>query len=344
VALYGGEAQERRGLATRFGDVVKNWWGIMRQQRRLNWFSSTYAQIAIVFPFIVAAPRYFSGAIQLGGLMQTASAFNAVQGALSWFVTAFATLADWKARVDRLTSFEAALIELGAASEQGAAQRHTAPDSGITVDDLNIWLPDGTRLLEGLHLYLPEGSRTLITGPSGSGKSTIFRVVAGIWPYCDGALIFPDNERLLFLPQKPYLPIATLRVAVAYPDPPEAHADADIRATLAACGLAHLADRLDDNEHWGQVLSGGEQQRLTLARALLIKPRWLFMDEATSNLDEAAEAALYRLIVERLPLTGLVSIAHNPALVSFHDTHLMFMGRDGETVGHLSLVPSAPAA
>ena len=323
IALYGGERQEARGLRTRFGDVIANWRGIMRRQRRLNWFSSTYGQVAVVFPFIVASPLYFSGAIHLGGLMQTASAFATVQVALSWFVGDFASFADWKARADRLTSFDAALEELGRSSERGAAQRGSSPSPGIAIDDLNVGLPDGTRLLDGLTLRLPEGSRTLITGESGSGKSTLFRVIAGLWPYCDGVLTFPENERLLFLPQKPYLPIASLRVVVAYPDFHENHSDAEIQEALTACGLGALASRLDDNQHWGQILSGGEQQRLAIARALLVKPRWLFLDEATSNLDAATEAALYNLIIARLPKAGIVSVSHHPALVAFHDSHLV---------------------
>ena len=338
IALYGGEGQEARGLRARFGDVIANWRSIMRQQRRLNWFSTTYGQVAVVFPFVVAAPRFFSGAIQFGGLMQTASAFGTVQVALSWFVGDFASFADWKARADRLTSFDAALQELGRLDRRGAKRLRSSSSQDIAIDDLNVELPDGSRLLDGLTLNLPEGSRTLITGESGSGKSTLFRVIAGLWPYCDGVLTFPENERLLFLPQKPYLPIAGLRAVVAYPDFPENYSDAEIQAVLTASGLASLADRLDDVEHWSQVLSGGEQQRLAIARALLMKPRWLFLDEATSNLDEASEATLYGLIIEQLPHAGIVSVSHHPALAAFHDSHLV-MTRTEETQG-ASLKPA----
>jgi putative ATP-binding cassette transporter len=289
----------------------------------------------VVFPFIVAAPRYFAGSIELGGLMQTASAFGAVQVALSWFISAFATIADWKARVDRLTSFKAALELMGEDSEESAAQRRFCAAPGLALDGVNIRLPDGTLLIEGLTLHLAEGSRTLISGASGLGKSMIFRVIAGLWPFCDGVLTFPDQERLLFLPQKPYLPIATLRLTVAYPDAPEAHSDAEYRDVLTVCRLGHLADRLDEYEHWGQVLSGGEQQRLAIARALLFKPRWLFLDEATSNLEGAAELALYHLIVERLPRTGLVSIAHHPALAAFHTRHLIVTRGEGKSFAHV---------
>ena len=312
----------------------------MRQQKKLNWFSSGYSQIAIVFPFVVGAPRYFAGAIQLGGLMQTASAFGQVQGALSWFVSAFASIAEWKATVDRLTSFEAALAELGKDVDKGAAQRHMTPGRGIIVKNTDIWLPDGTKLMENLKIHLAEGSRTLISGPSGSGKSTLFRVLAGLWPYCSGDLSFPEGERLLFLPQKPYLPIARLRTVVAYPDSPEAYSDLEIRDVLISCGLGHLADRLEDNQHWGQILSGGEQQRLAVARAILLKPDWLFMDEATSSLDEATEAVLYKLIVERLPKAGLVSITHHPALEKLHDSRFAVVQSEGVTGAHLTPVPA----
>ncbi len=322
VALYGGEAEEARGLIARFAHVVDNWWDIMRQQKRLTWFSSGYGQVAVVFPYIVAAPRYFSGAIQLGGLMQTASAFGQVQGALSWFVDAYSSLAEWKATVDRLVGFERSLQEVPGQAAAEVTRRHAPPGSGITVDDLDLLLPDGTPLLRGLTLALPPGSRTLVGGPSGCGKSTLFRAISGLWPYGRGALSLPVGERMLFLPQKPYLPIATLRKAAVYPDAPERHDDEAIRQALADCGLPHLRDRLDEERHWAQQLSPGEQQRLAFARALLLQPRWLFLDEATSALDEPSETVLYRLAIDRLPDTALVSIAHRPTLAAFHDQRL----------------------
>ena len=322
IALYAGEAQEGRVLDRRFGDVVANFRAIMNRQYRLNWFSTGFAQSAIVVPFIVASPLYFSGAIALGVLVQTASAFSAVQSALSWFVIAFASIADWTARMNRLAGFQSSLEELDRSSGRGAVARRSSPSPDILIEELDVWLPDGARLFEGLNLRLPEGGRTLISGESGSGKSTLFRVLAGLWPYCEGALTFPDHQRLLFLPQKPYLPIGALRSVAAYPDRSDIHPDSKIRNALNACGLAHLADRLDDHRHWGQILSGGEQQRLAVARALIVEPRWLFLDEATSNLDETAEADLYATIVRLLPTTALVSISHHQALLArFHDTH-----------------------
>ncbi len=348
VALYGGEAQESRNLTARFADLVTNWWGIMRRMRTINMFSAFYGQLAVPFPYLVAAPRFFSGAIQLGGLMQTASAFDQVQSSLSWFIGVFGgaygsgSLAEWRAVVDRLTSFEHALIEMGAIEASAGARRvEAAPGSEIATSDLDIRLPDGRPLLEHLSLHLKPGSRTLLIGPSGSGKSTLFRVISGLWPYCSGALTFPKGERLLFLPQKPYLPIATLRVAVCYPDAPESHDDASVRDALTVCGLAHLIPQLDDERHWGQTLSGGEQQRVAIARALLLAPRWLFLDEATSNLDDMAEAELYRQLVERLPHTAIVSIAHRATLDPFHQQRLELTRAAGDPAAHLVAVPLA---
>ena len=329
IALYAGEDQEGQTLGHRFGDVVANFRAIMNRQYRLNWFSTGFAQSAIVVPFIVASPLYFSGAITLGVLMQTASAFSTVQAATSWLVVAFGSVADWTARLNRLSGFQSSLRDLDQLDENGLVERRASASPDIIVEDLNVWLPDGAPLLEGLSIRLPEGSRTLISGESGSGKSTLFRVLAGLWPYCDGVLTFPDKERLLFLPQKPYLPIGALRSVAAYPDRAEIHPDRKIRDALGACGLGHLIDRLDENRHWGQILSGGEQQRLALARALIVEPRWLFMDEATSNLDEVAEAELYAMVVKRLSKTALVSISHHQALLArFHDTHFA-MSRGG---------------
>jgi putative ATP-binding cassette transporter len=335
VALYGGEAQEARGLAARFANVVENWWGIMRQQKRLTWFSAGYSQIAIIFPLVVAAPRYFSGAIQLGGLMQIASAFGQVQGALSWFVDAYGSLAEWKATVDRLIGFERALIEQTRPAADQARRRAVPAGRPVALESVDLLLPDGTTLVAGLTLSLPPGSRTVVVGPSGCGKSTLFRTISGLWPYCRGTIDLPSGARLLFLPQKPYLPIAPLRQVVAYPDPPERHDDEAIRQVLIDCGLGHLADRLDQESHWAQQLSPGEQQRLAMARAILLKPDWLFLDEATSALDEASEAVLYRLLVTRLPSAALVSIAHRPEIGTFHDRLVDFSRLGGLATNRL---------
>ncbi|MGD9610121.1 MAG: ABC transporter ATP-binding protein/permease [Desulfovibrionaceae bacterium] len=325
IGLYGGEEEESRGLAGRFGHVVANWWGIMRRQKRLTWFSAGYSQAAVIFPFLVAAPRYFSGAIQLGGLMQTVSAFAHVQSSLSWFVDAYTRLAQWKATVDRLTGFSAALADLESKRGQGLSRALSPDGQGLSLTGLTLGLPDGRLLLGGENLSVAPGGRVMLAGPSGCGKSTLFRAMGGLWPYCQGRFDLPAEARALFLPQRPYLPIAPLAGAVTYPDPATAYGEDAIRTALADCGLAHLGDRLGEERHWSQELSPGEQQRLAFARALLLKPRWLFGDEATSALDEASEQHLFALLRERLPDTGLVSIAHRPALSRFHQQIIRFV-------------------
>jgi putative ATP-binding cassette transporter len=321
VALYGGEEEERRGLSSRFAKIVDNWWGIMRRQKKLTGFTTGYGQIASIFPLAVGAPRYFSGAIELGGLMQISSAFGQVQGALSWFVDAYTSLAAWKATVDRLVGFERALLEI-ADLPVGASRQPAAIGDGISLNGFDLSLPDGAVLQRDLTLSFPPGSRTLVTGPSGCGKSTLFRAIGGLWPYCRGHLTVPADQRLLFLPQKPYLPIASLRAVVAYPTHAEDHPDTAIRQALIDCGLPHLVDRLDEEHPWAQQLSPGEQQRLAFARALLVRPRWLFLDEATSALDEVSEAMLYTLVTARLSDCTIISIAHRPTVAAFHQRRI----------------------
>jgi putative ATP-binding cassette transporter len=319
IALYRGEASEQQSLNERFGHVIDNWWGIMRRQKILNWFTSGFDQIAIVFPFLVASPLYFSKAIQLGGLMQTASAFGRVQESMSWFVAAYVSLADWKATVDRLTSFRAAMQAIAAEQAKGGGIAVTrTPGASIAATDLALGLPDGRTLLSGTDLAFEPGVATYVSGPSGSGKSTLFRAIAGIWPYGAGRITVPADAEILFLPQKPYLPIGSLRRAVSYPTPEGELGDEAIRQALRDSLLPQLVDRLDEQGHWAQMLSPGEQQRLAIARALLQAPAWLFLDEATSALDEETETAIYRLLRDKLPRTTIVSIAHRPAIAEFH--------------------------
>jgi putative ATP-binding cassette transporter len=323
IALYSGEADEIRGLEHRFADVVANWWAIMKRQKQLTWFRAGYNQIATIFPFVVAAPRYFAGSIQLGGLMQTASAFGQVQDALSWFVNAYTQLADWKATVDRLTTFRNATHLARRQAETNAGVRTaTHAGGGYTASDVNIDLPGGQPLLAPFSLEFKPGESVLVTGPSGSGKSTLFRALAGIWPFGGGTVSRPHSASVLFLPQKPYLTIGALREQLCYPAAGGTYNDAELRAALVDCRLDHLVDRLDEEQHWAQVLSGGEQQRVAFARVLLHQPDWLFMDEATSALDEATEAALYRLVRERLPHSAIVSIGHRTNLRQFHQQRL----------------------
>jgi putative ATP-binding cassette transporter len=329
VALYAGEADEKRGLLARFQVLMENWWAIMVATKRLTFFTAGYTQVAVVFPFIVASPRYFSGEIPLGGLTQTANAFGEVQGALSWFVDNYARLTEWRATVTRLTGFADAVDASRAAAERQDGVQ-TVPEPGRTalaLDGVTLSVPGGRTLIEGATVTIGPGRSILITGASGSGKSTLFRAIAGIWPFGAGRVRVPAEARVLFLPQRPYLPLGTLRRAVCYPQDAAAFAEEAVRTALGDAGLAHLAPRLDEEANWAQRLSGGEQQRIALTRALLLRPDWLFLDEATASLDPEAEARFYGLLRQRLPGTTLVSIAHRPAVAQYHERVLRV--RDG---------------
>ncbi len=333
IALHQGEAGEIRGLRGRFAAVAHNWWEIMKRQKKLTWFRAGYGQIAIIFPFIVAAPRYFSGQITLGDLMQTTSAFGQVQSALSWFVTAYTQLASWKATVDRLTGFQAAMARTTAAihNEPGivTVNRTDGADTTLSGSNIELRLPNGHALVAPFSFRLDEGVSVLISGASGSGKSTLFRALAKLWPYGSGTLQRPPGKRLMFLPQKPYLIIGTLRAQLCYPDAADAYNDADLKRTLIDCELPQLVERLDEEQHWAQQLSGGEQQRIACARALLQKPDWLFMDEATASMDEAAEARLYAMLRTRLPHTTVISIGHRQTLKQFHHRRIEVQQENG---------------
>jgi putative ATP-binding cassette transporter len=326
VALYRGEHEELGNLRHRFGAVISNWWQLMRKRKQLNWFTSFYAQLAIIFPYIVVSPRFFSGAIPLGAIFQTASAFNQVQGSLSWFINAYVYFATWKATVDRLIGFRTSIERVRAEADRLDGERLEAAEATITLDSLEIGLPQGAPLLASTSIELRPGEHVLLTGASGSGKSTFFRSLAGIWPYWKGRIKLPKGARLLFLPQKPYLPIGPLKHAVSYPDDSAQHSDEEVREALSAVGLAHLAHDLERSENWAQVLSGGEQQRLAFARALLNRPDWLFLDEATASLPEEAQGELYRLLKERLRKTTFVSIGHRESLAEHHVRRLAWQG------------------
>jgi vitamin B12/bleomycin/antimicrobial peptide transport system ATP-binding/permease protein len=330
VAFYKGEIPERQGLLGRFERIRANWWELMRYTKRLTYFTAGYGQAAVVFPFIVAAPRFFSGAIPLGGLTQIAGAFSSVQDALSWFVNSYSGgangqgLASWKASADRLLTFQRTLDEAAsdAARDEGVRVFNDPVAKTVRAENLKLALPGtegkpGRTILSGASMEFDPGSRVLLAGSSGSGKSTLFRALAGIWPFGSGSVRIPAGARLLFLPQKPYIPVASLREAVSFPAD-SAFPDKEIEEALRLCRLEHFAGRLDEVRNWSLSMSGGEQQRLAFARALLNKPDWLFLDEATASLDEATEAQLYSLLDQRLPHATLVSIAHRPAVAAFH--------------------------
>jgi len=323
VALYRGEADEFRGFRKRFEHVVGNWWGIMRRQKRMAYFTSGYGLGAWIVPSIVAAPRYFRGELGLGGLMQTTQAFQQVQDALSFFIQSYKEIAAWSAVVERLAGFERALEHVRHQSTDGGVRRAEGRPTHLTVEGVDLDLPDGQPLMANINLSLLRGETVLLGGASGSGKSTLVRAIAGIWPFGRGEIHVPQGARVLFLPQRPYLPIGALRDVVSYPMPAGGVDDKTLREALEAVGLTEIAGRLDEEAHWALQLSPGEQQRMAFARALVQKPGWLFLDEATSALDETTEARLYRLVRERLPETMVFSIGHRGTLGPFHARRLM---------------------
>ena len=336
VALYRGEADEFRGFLQRFEDVVRNWWGIMLRQKRMTYFTSGYGLGAWIVPSIVAAPRYFRGELGLGGLMQTAQAFQQVQDALSFFVQSYKEIAAWCAVVERLAGFERHLEAVHHEAATGLQRVDGRPDQ-LSVVNVDLYRPDGQPLLANINFTMKRGDSVLLNGASGSGKSTLIRAIAGIWPFGRGEIRVAKNARILFLPQRPYLPIGKLRDVVSYPMPADGVADGTLREALEAVGLPQFAGRLDEEAHWQLQLSPGEQQRIAFARALVQKPDWLFLDEATSAVDESAESRLYALVRERLPETTVFSIGHRATLRPFHTRQLMVQptGNSASTVVEL---------
>ena len=258
IALYRGETDEERRLRSAFGRIYDTWWDLMRYTKRLSWLTSFYGQAASIFPFIVAAPQYFAGKIQLGVLTQTADAFAQVQSALSWFVDTYPRLAEWKAGVDRLTTFSEAMVSAKQAAAETAFEASPQPAPELTLQGVEVRLPNGTLLLKDVDLTIRQGESVLLRGPSGSGKTTLFRVLAGLWPFGKGRIGLPRDARVLFLPQKPYLPIGTLREVLSYPEAPDHYTDEACREVLEACRLGHLVPRLDES---GELVAGAVGRR-----------------------------------------------------------------------------------
>jgi putative ATP-binding cassette transporter len=331
IALLHGEGAERERLSERFGRVVHNWYEIMSRTKRLTAFTQSYAQAAVIFPMILVAPAYFASKILLGAVIQTAEAFGSVQQALSFFVSAYRELAEWRAVVARLDGFERSIASASTLATAADSIGVVASDGGDEIDlqELLVRLPNGTPLISADGFRIRANESTLVTGPSGAGKSTLFRAIAGIWPFGSGSIAIPAKAKLMMLPQRPYFPVGALKAAIVYPAEASAFGSEDVRDVLVAVGLAQLAPQLDEDMHWNRMLSLGEQQRLGLARALLHAPQYLFLDEATASLDEASEARLYRLIEQRLPATTIVSIGHRSTLLAFHRRHVE-LARDGD--------------
>jgi putative ATP-binding cassette transporter len=343
IAALGGDTAERDEHLDRFRPVIVNWLAIMQRTKLVNFFAAGYAQVSVIFPYIVVSPAYFAGVLQLGDLMQTASAFDNVRTALSYFISNYQSIAEWRAIMDRLSGFEQSIE----ASRTGALPPPTIEierrkAAAFAAEQLDVRLPNGEPIVAVDQIEFAPGDRVLITGPSGSGKSTLFRAIAGIWPFGSGRVQVPVNAKVMLIPQRPYFPLAPLAAAVSYPAKAGTFDDARVAEVLVAVGLSELVPRLRDEEHWNRMLSLGEQQRLAIARALLHAPDYLFLDESTASLDEAAEAAVYRLLLERLKGTSIVSIGHRSTLRAFHARRIELV--EDAASYRLREVPLAPAA
>ena len=323
IAFYRGETAETEGFNLKFSNVIKNYWQLMKKTKHLNFYVNGYGQLAVIVPLIMAAPRYFAKEIQLGGLIQISSAFGRVQDALSYFVNAYDTIASLAAVINRLAGFTEHMHE--AQKIRSNVTTSTAPE--LKISALDVSLPTGRELLKKLSLNLPNAKSLLVTGASGCGKSTLLRTLAGIWAHASGEISLPANARVMFLPQKPYLPLGTLRRALIYPaaeknSPP----DDVLKKILQLVDLPALADKLDAADDWSRILSLGEQQRLAFARVLLAEPEFIFLDEATSALDEPREIEMYELLRRELPNVTVVSVGHRSTLFKLHDTELNLDG------------------
>jgi putative ATP-binding cassette transporter len=348
VALIRGESDEERGLKHAFEKVADAMVDLMRSERRLMWLTSAYGMLLTVFPVLVASPRYFAGAITLGVLMQISSAFGQVTTSLNWFVDNFPRIADWRSHVDRVVELEETLASAHANEADSVISIHEGPGEDgrevLAFRDLQIAQADGSLVIGEANAEIAPGERVLIVGESGSGKSTLFRAIAGLWPWGSGEIRIPARSGMMFMPQRPYLPLGTLHAVVAYPAPARRFPQAAVEAALTRCGLEHMIPRLEEEERWDRILSLGEQQRLAFARLLLHRPRWVFMDEATAALDEANQDTMMRLFEDELADSALVSIGHRPGLDRYHDRTLtLTRGTDGATLGARRRKVAAPA-
>jgi putative ATP-binding cassette transporter len=327
VALMAGEAVEREELRTRFWRLVRNWTALVQRQTRLIAFTAGYGHVSTVFPILVVSPAYLTGAITLGALVQAHLAFQRVEGAFAFCIGAYPKIAEWKAIMDRLAQFEAAMKVVDTHRDPLAGIAFVlTPGPDLTIDNLVVRLGSGEPIATVPAIKLAPGEGLLVSGQSGSGKSSLFRALAGLWPLGDGAIKLPETGRVLALPQRPYFPLGTLRQALAYPTLAESVDDTALRDAMAAAGLIHLVPRLDEEAEWATVLSGGEQQRVAFARALIAKPSVLLLDEAVTTLEEAEADTLYRMLAERLPETIVISIGRAALLAPLHARAIVLDG------------------
>jgi putative ATP-binding cassette transporter len=322
IALYDGEEAETKGFFGRFGKIIGNFNKINTKQKHLNWWSSYFGQIAVVFPYLVNAPRFFSGAIKLGGLMQAASAFDSVQTSLGWMVDNYTNLASYRATVNRLKGFNDAAEAWAKLSEEKKLEQGQSIGV-VVIKDLTIKLPDGTTLIDGLgtNQQLKLGDRYIISGPSGVGKSTLLRTVAGIWPYAEGVIYTPKDGSIMFIAQNSYMPLGKLIDVINYPGL-EPNRDMIINHLLYL-KLDVLISRLDEEADWSKILSGGQKQKIAFIRATLQKPDILFLDECTSNMDEDSEKDSYSLLLNHLSESTIISVGHRSTIEKFHNRHII---------------------
>ena len=318
VVLSRGESVERQSSLTRFRHVIANWWQLIRAQRNLSVLTTGVGHANDVVPVLVAAPAYFAHLITLGSIAQIRIAYAQVSGALIWFVNAYQEIARWRANIERLAAFAEVMDETEREAAQPRIQVVTGTASVLRLEDLRLESPDGTALIEGARASVAPGDRIAVTGASGSGKTILLRAIAGIWPFGSGRVELPVRDRLLFVPERAYVPQGSLRAALSFPAPEGTFSDEQIVEMLGLLGLRNLERRLDDAQPWDQVLSDHEKQRVALIRVLLHEPEWLFLDKATSALDEATERRVYELLAERLPNTTVITAAHRPAVVGYH--------------------------
>ncbi len=334
TALVEGETAERRTLGLSFTRIVGNFNATLLRRLHLNAFKSVYYRLSDVVPLFLSAPRFFAGAISLGQLTQLTGAFGRVQSSLNFFVNSYETIAQWWAITERLDGFMRGIEHSRRLREtQRAVYASGRSEDRLEVSDLALFRPDGRLLLAPFSFTIRPGDSVLITGPSGTGKSTILRALVGLWPYERGRVLLPVPFDCMVMPQKPYLPIGTLRAALAYPRAPECYDDGACIRALELCELPALAARLDEEAHWAQILSGGEQQRLALTRVFLHRPAWLFLDEATAAIDENAELAFYHRLRAALPGLTYVTIAHRSSLRNVHGRHLLIEHAGDGTLG-----------